>query len=55
MIAVFVDYKSSQIWSKTKFKKPNQFGLDNELLFAATQMNYQNPNVVDNCYALLYK
>lgn len=42
MIAVFVDYKSSQsIWSKTKFKKPNQFGLDNELLFAATRLNHQ--------------
>lgn len=30
MMAVFIDYKSSQnIWSKTKFTKPNTFGLDN--------------------------
>ena len=55
MIAVFVDYKSNQIWSKTKFKKANQFGLDNELLFAPVRMNPQNINTVDNCYALLYK
>lgn len=55
MIAVFVDYKSNQIWSKTKFKKANQFGLDNELLFAPVRMNPQNINTVDSCYALLYK
>lgn len=43
MIAVFIDYKGGQsIWSKTKFKKPNQLGLANELLFAATQKDYQN-------------
>ncbi len=45
MIAVFIDYKSSQpIWSKTKFSKPNQMGLDNELLFAATKIDYHNKN-----------
>lgn len=42
MIAVFIDYESSKtIWSKTKFSKPNNFGIDNQLLFAATKKDYK--------------
>ncbi len=51
MIAVFIDYESSKsIWSKTKFAKPNNLGLDNQLLFAATKKDYMGH--AETCYAL---